>query len=73
MSPSGVAIAPILLTVLSRMRGIGSRSTDHAIPNTMPRMIGFVAIPFKVRFIIALLLSGSPGRYRDRTVTAITL
>ena len=36
-------------------------------------MIGFVAIPFKVRFIIALLLSGSPGRYRDRTVTAITL
>ena len=54
ISPIGVAVAPILDTVLCKIDGIGSLSADQTNPATIPIMIGFVAIPFSVFFTSAL-------------------
>ena len=73
ISPIGVAIPPTLDTALFRIVGIGRCSADHARPVTMPSMIGFVTIPFNVRFHIARSNPCCPGLKSDSTRTAITL
>ena len=73
ISPRGVVRPPRLETVLERMVGMGSRRTDHRAPDRMPRMIGFVIIPFNVFLISAGLMPFCPGFVKERTITAITL
>ena len=73
ISPRGVVRPPRLETVFVRIVGIGSRKTDHNAPARIPRMIGLVAIPFKVFLISSGLIPFCPGFVKERTTTAIML
>ena len=42
-------------------------------PATIPRIMGLVAIPFRVRLITGMEIPELPGRNRHSTVTAIML
>ena len=55
-SPRGVAVFPRLLTVLERIVGRGRRRTDQIRPARIPRIIGLLAIPFKVFRSICLFI-----------------
>ena len=48
--PRGVAVFARLPAVESRIFGNGRRRRDQSVPAAMPRMMGLVTIPFKVRF-----------------------
>ena len=48
--PRGVAVFARFPTVESRIFGNGRRSRDHNVPAAIPRIIGLVMMPFKVRF-----------------------
>lgn len=50
MRPRGVAVFARLPAVESRIFGNGRRRRDQSVPAAMPRMMGLVTIPFKVRF-----------------------
>ena len=71
--PMGVATAPILDTALLSISGIGILSADQINPATIPIMIGFVMIPFKVFFHTSLSSAFLSGWKKDKTTTAITL
>ena len=73
ISPRGVAVFPRLFTEVSRIAGIGKCSNDHIIPVRIPRMIGFVAIPFRVLISFAVSSFPPPGAKSDSVVTAMIL
>jgi len=69
----GVARLARFCRVLFRITGLGICSTDQRIPAAIPRMIGFVRIPFKVERISSLVKSPLPGRIKLRITTAMAL
>ena len=73
ISPIGVAMFPILVTVFAGIPENGRRNADHRSPTTIPIIIGLVIIPFKVFFSTSLSILLCPGLKKDRTTTAIIL
>ena len=71
ISPIGVAIFPILVTVFAGIPENGSPQADHKSPATMPMIIGFVIIPFSVFFNTALSILLCPGLKKDNTIFAL--
>ena len=63
ISPIGVAVAPILDTVLCKIDGIGSLSADQTNPATIPIMIGFVCNPLQ-RFLYQRLIKRIIPRFK---------
>ena len=61
ISPIGVDIPPILVTVLLRIAGIGILQADQIRPATIPMMIGLVTIPFNVFIHTALSIAFRSG------------
>ena len=73
ISPSGVARTDRFSIVFSMITGWGSLRSDHAVPAAIPKMIGFVMIPFAV-FLISFPSSFPlSGLNSERTTTAIAL
>ena len=73
ISPIGVAMFPILVTVFAGIPENGRRHADQRSPTTIPIIIGLVIIPFKVFFNTSLSILLCPGLKTDSTTTAIIL
>ena len=61
ISPIGVAMFPILVTVFAGIPENGRRHADQRSPITIPIIIGLVIIPFNVFFSTSLSILLCPG------------
>ena len=71
--PRGVAVFPRLFTEVLMIAGRGRCKRDHTMPTRIPRIIGLVAMPFRVLTSFAVSSFPPPGAKRESVVTAITL
>ena len=70
---SGVARTAILFTVFSAITGMEMGSREKIMPAAMPRIMGFVRMPFSDFFRAAGDKPPFPSAVRERMITAATL